>query len=213
MGFFDSLKKIMNTAEKIGDVVGDIVNSDEQKSESSAKSAQQPTNATAQELIATGNVPAKPSVLLQDEYGDSKLSYKLSGDFVEFNSHCEMYPSYQYEPDNNEDYTDYKENTPQLVCGPFNDAYDAGEEFIKTGTLSGREFSKSDNPCFLFSAKFDYYKEIMYAYVFAEGTERSLDVLAVTYNRDIEGTALEKKLCAALDEVASTYTETKMNEV
>lgn len=193
MGIFDKIKKLF--------------------SETPEESAPQPTEkkpapTISPNLLETADIPPKPLRTITGEYGDSISTFSLSGDFIEFNSHCELDPSYQYEPDNNEDYTAYKENTPYLFFGPFDDAYDDGEEYVENGKVSDRNITESKNPYFLFSAKYDYFeKEILYAYVFAQGTEREFDVLGVAYNREIEGTALEKKLCAILDETALSYKE------
>lgn len=60
---------------------------------------------------------------------------------------------------------------------------------------------------FAFKTKLPYYGKLLYCYGFRDGTAREREAFGLTYNKDIEGTPLEKKLIAALDDAASTYTE------
>ncbi len=203
--FFDSLKKIFDT-------VDDLTKSSEQNVSDPTKAA----NTANDNILATENVPAKPSVKRETiffggEEGDDEfsVSFMLSGDFIEFNSHCELDPAFQYEPDNNEDYTEYKENLPQIFIGPVNSVYDAAEQFEANGAPVGDNFESIGNGTFLFKSTFDYHGDAMYAYAFASGTTQKYNALALTYNRKFIGTPLERKLKAALDEAAATYSEIK----
>ncbi len=208
MGFFDSLKKIINAAETVS----------KQLNSASASAAPAPKKTepavssvsakkTPQNILDSGNVPAKQSVLIEDEYGDKKYTFRLSADFIEFNSHCEMSPSYQYEPYSSEAYTEFLQNYPNIFIGPHDDVYYA----VENGQPIGKEYEKLDNKYFAFKTKLPYYGELLYCYGFRDGTAREREAFGLTYNKDIEGTPLEKKLIAALDEAASTYTETKIN--
>lgn len=178
------------------------------------KSTNQQNKKTPDDILESGDIPSKPSVKRSTFFysGDEKfdVTFMLSGDFIEFNSHSEIDPSFQYEPFNDEEFTSYDETLASIGFGPFDDQiYDAAENFVKNGKSSGREFLKSDSKYFLFRATFSYYNKILYAYVFAPDTAMEYQALGLEYNPDVEGTSLEKKLIAALDEVATTYKETK----
>lgn len=160
------------------------------------------------ELLESGNIPAKKPVLFEDEFGDKKYTFRLSGDFIEFNSHCEMMPSFQYEPHNNDRYTVYLENYPQILIGPYDDIYYA----VENDSPVGEAYEKLDNKYFAFRTKTVYYGDTLYCYAFRDGTAREREMFGLTYSRDIDGTLLEKKLMAALDEAASTYTESEINK-
>ncbi len=199
MGLFDSLKKILETAENVAKTVA--------------------SEAAAPETSDSGlypDAPAKPSVKRTTTFfggpeGDDAfdVSFMLSGDFIEFNSHCELDPAYQYEPDNDEDYTEYKEGLPSIFFGPFDPAYTAAQKYEASRALPNADCETVENDAFFYKGMFDYYGQAMYAYVFAAGTPMEYQVLALTYDRKCVGTPLEQKLKAALDEAAATYTETK----
>ncbi|MDE5853758.1 MAG: hypothetical protein K2H19_01685, partial [Ruminococcus sp.] len=155
------------------------------------------------ELIESGNTLAKKALLFEDEYDNKKYSFRLSGDFIEFNSHCEFMPSFQYEPNNNESYTGYLENYPKIFIGPENDVYDA----IENNAPVVDEYEKLDNKYFAFKAELFYYGEILYCYGFREGTAREHEIFGLTYSQDIENTPLEKKLTSIFDEAIESYTE------
>lgn len=159
---------------------------------------------TLDEIIATGNIPAKKAVLFKDDYcGEKNYSFILSGDFIEFNSHCEFMPSFQYEPYNDESYTGYVENYPKILIGPESNVYNA----IQNNASVVELYEKLDHKYFEFRASLIYYDEILYCYGFRKGTAREGEIFGVNYNQDIEGTPLEKKLTAILDEAVESYTE------
>lgn len=212
MSLFESLKKILNTAENVSkqlEKLSDNSNPTMQSKQTEKKAA--PGRKTSSRLFETGNIPPKPSKRVNDEFGDKRYSFMLSGDFAEFNSHCEMSPSFQYEPDNNEDFTEYKENTPQLMIGPNDTIYDGVENFSESSVPVGKAYERVQNPYFLFKTKLDCCDEILYCYAFADGTAREREMFGIQYSSDIEGTPLEKKLMAALDEAVSTYSENEVN--
>lgn len=218
MGLFDKIKDFVNSGEldKITETVGNKVNAflSEQTGvnrthEASAERAAAPT--ASSELIATGNIMPKPCFTVEDEYGDKKYSFELSRDYIVFSSGCEFDPSYQYEPLSSEEYTEYDDNLPVISIGPNNKIYEAAESFEKNGTASGLNITVCDIPCFLFSTQFEEYGKKFYAYAFAAGTAREYEMLCVQYNPGIAGTALEKKLIAAVDNAAATYKEEKIN--
>lgn len=224
MGFFDSLKKLVDTAE----AVSKQLNSSSAPSAAPKKAEPAVSNVsvkkTPQSVLDSGNISAKPSVKREttafggeDANDEFKASFMLSGDFIEFESHCELDPSFQYEPDSSKEYTEYDERLPIIAIGPDiapgSMVYDSAEKYLKEGAACGRDFEKIDNGTFLFRTKFDYPKfgMILYAYVFSDKTLWGHQMIGLQYNADIEGTLLESKLKAALDEAASTYTETKIN--
>lgn len=157
-----------------------------------------------EQLIESGNIPSKKAIFFEDEFlRDKNYSFSLSGDFIEFNSHCEFIPSFQYEPYNDESYTGYVENYPKILIGPERDVYNA----IENNAPVVEQYEKLDNKYFAFKAVLFYYGEILYCYGFRDGTAREHEIFGLTYSQDIEGTPLEKKLTAILDEAVASYTE------
>ncbi len=228
MGFFDALKKIAGAAAKeIGEAAKEAAQSvSENKGgasttqQNTAKTSSAQTKKTPSETISSGNRPAKASVERKTEFfggetGDDMFDvrFMLSGDFIEFNSHCEVEPAFQYEPDSTIEgdlYTGYESNLPHIGIGPCNDIYRAVEEFEKTGKLPDGDYEKCDNEYFAFRCSFDNYGDKYYAYAFRSGTTREKEMLSLDYLPDIVGTPLEKKLKAALDEAAASYKENKV---
>lgn len=228
MGFFDTLKKIAGAAAKeIGEAAKEAAQSvSENKSGAAAQNTAKPaaaqTKKTPAETISSGNNPAKASFQVKTEFfggetGDDMFDvrFMLSRDFVEFNSHCEVMPAYQYEPDStaaeNDLYTGYEGNLPHIGIGPDNGIYKAVEEYEKSGVLPSGDYEKCDSEYFAFRCSFDAHGLKYYAYAFKSGTTREKEMLSLDYLPDVCGTQLEKKLKAALDEAASTYTETLSN--
>lgn len=217
MGLLDALKKIAGAAadivEDVAAQANDALSSEEKKVTESANSAGTQNQASAT-LLATADRAAKPSVRRETTFfgtddAEYDVSFLLSGDFIAFNSHCELEPSFQYEPDNDADYTAYEKGLPNIFCGPIKVAYQAAKQYLETKEECGREFAAINNGTFLFRTKLPYAGDVLYAYVFSPDAVMPLDVLGLTYPASVEGTPLEKKLIAALDEAAETYTETK----
>ena len=207
MGFLDSLKKIVIAAESDDKRINSSASSSVSPKKTEPADFNVPVKKTPQDILDSGNIPAKKSVLFEDEFGDKNYSFSLSGDFIEFNSHCEMMPSFQYEPHSNDNYTVYLENYPQILIGPYDDIYYA----VENDSPVGEAYEKLGNKYFAFRTKMVYYGDALYCYAFRDGTAREREMFGLTYSRDIEGTLLEKKLMAALDEAASTYTESEIN--
>lgn len=191
MGFFDPLKKIVNAAESVSKQLNTPTVSPSAASEKKpAAPPASPVGKTPQDIIDSGNIPAKKSVLIEDEYGDKKYTFSLSGDFIEFNSHCELDPSYQYEPYSSREFAGSLENYPGIFIDPHGDVYDAVENDRPVGT----GYEKLDNKYFAFKTRLAYYGEHLYCYAFRDSTAREREMFGLTYNKDIEGTPLEKSL-------------------
>lgn len=157
-----------------------------------------------EQLIESGVIPAKEAVLFKDDYyGERNYSFMLSGDFIEFNSHCEFMPSFQYEPYSDEDYTRYAENYPIIFIGPEQDVYKA----IENNAPVVEWHEELDSKYFAFRASLNYYGEILYCYGFRKGMARENEIFGLTYSMDIEGTPLEEKLTAILDKAIESYKE------
>lgn len=221
MGFFDAMKKIIGDAQQLKSQLDSMSDTSAAKTQHPAQKPIRPAAApdtaarkTDAALLETGHVPAKPSVRRNDYgYRDDKdydISFLLSGDFIEFNSHCEDDPAFLYEPQNNEEYTCYQDNHP-YICFSANDAvYYAIEAYHKTGT-GGNDFTKIENGTFLFKARTEHFGNVLWMYAFSAQSAREGEAICLEYAPDIVGTPLEQKLIAALDEAAMTYTETKSN--
>lgn len=198
MGFFDIIKKI--TTEKRHCV---------QQTEKTFAAMENKTDAA---LLKTGEIPAKPSIRRKTlGYRNNvqyEVSFLLSGDFIEFNSHCELEPSYQYEPLNQAAYTGYQENYPEIFFGVPDAVYDAIEEYHKTGTV-GKDFTLIENSVFLFKTRIECVGDVLWIYAFSAQSAMEENALCLQYHPDIVGTPLEQKLLAILDEAAKTYVETK----
>ncbi len=211
MGFLDSLKKFVDAASDIVDDVADEANELLSKAEDKVKET------VAENNTAQAPAPvAKPSVQRETtffggETGDDeyRITFMLSGDFVEFNSHSEWDPSYQYEPTCTGDYTEFRSGLPCIFFGPVDEAYAAAETYLAGGRPDAKEFIEMADDSFLFRIKLPMGKaETLCAYVFAKGTPLEQQVLGLTYPNGMVGTPLERKLIAALDEAAQTYTQT-----
>lgn len=174
------------------------------------KPQQQMDESVLQKLLASGNFPAKSSVLRECSFG-ADFTFMLSGDFIEFNSHSEMDPSYQYEPDNNDEFTGYKPDHPVIAFGPCDELYDAVDAYLENGERCGKDFREVNDGNFLFCTKLNYYDQLLYAYAFANETTWDHQMLGLMYPPALEGTPLEQKLLAALDEAARTYREVGVN--
>ncbi|MBQ8961907.1 MAG: hypothetical protein IJ071_11970 [Ruminococcus sp.] len=158
-------------------------------------------------LLKTGDTPPKETVQRNFSVISKEIYFDLSGDFIEFNSHCELDPAYQYEPDSDSDFTGFKEDYPQIWFGPTEEIRSAVEEYFKNGT-AGIDFVELRNDHFLFAATVDYYGDRLRFYAFNENTHGGLySGIGLVYSRNYEGTSLERKLIAALDEAAATYDE------
>lgn len=172
---------------------------------------------TPQHILMSGNIPAKPSVPVEKitvggaKCKEYRMSYMLSQDFVEYDSRSKLVPAYQYEPDyrftGGNAFTESKEGYPKLAFGPVAEVYMGVEKFLKHRTKFGKAFRVSDNRNFLFSTKIDFNGGILYLYAFSEKTIWSHEMIGVLYHPDVQGTTLERKLMAALDEVVRTYQE------
>lgn len=216
MGLFDKIKSFVNSGEldRLTETVGKTVNTflNEQAAAAqnhSAPSANQNSNAPS-DLLATANIPPKPDFTVNGDNGNKKYSFQLSGDFIEFSSHCEFIPSYQYEPLSSNDYTEYDGSLPIIAIGPGKIIHNAAESFEKGEAVTNITVTTCDSPYFLFSASFKEYDKKYYAYAFAKNTAREHEMLCVQYDPKLSGTALEKKLIAAVDKAAATYKETNI---
>ncbi|MGN0664939.1 MAG: hypothetical protein ACI4KF_00280 [Huintestinicola sp.] len=203
MGFLD---KLLNAFKKQDNSLSAEINEAVPSEKDAPSEGQTPT-----EIIASGNEAPKPYFTVEQEFGDKKYSFELSHDFIEFNSHSEADPAFQYEPYNDEEFTEYDGRLPELYICPDDDIYDACE-FSESGEGStDLTLSPCSQKSFLFSTEFEKYGLIYYAYGFDSGSARETEMLCVSYSPDVKGTALERKLRAALDHAAETYTESELS--
>lgn len=198
MSFFDKLTDMVRAVEnKLGRKAAE-------PEADTAPAAEEP--APKDPLLESADIPPKPNFKAESGFGDKYYSFELSGDFIEFNSHCEMEPSYRYEPYSTENYTEYDGRLPIIAIGPDDTVFNAAISYEGGGALpSGAKSCES--PSFLFSMHFGRNNKKIYAYAFSGGTARAHEMLFLEYDPGIEGTALEKKLCSILDHAAETYME------
>lgn len=190
MGFFDKFKKKKPAEEQTA----------------------VPETSAAGDILGTASLPPKPDFTVKDDFGDKEFSFRLSGDFIEFNSHSEADPSFQYEPLSDEEYTAYDENLPIISICPNDTIYEAAENFENDGTLPEGEYQKCAGSYFLFTASLEERGRVLYAYAFAGGTAREYEALCLEYPPAVAGTELEKKLKAILDRAAESYSECEPEE-
>lgn len=223
MGLFDKIKAFAENGgldrltETVGKTVNSLMNERQESSAASAAAAHAERSVNdnaasdkAEKILGSGNVPPKPYFTVNEEYGDKKYSFELSRDFIEFNSHSEASPSFQYEPFSDEDFTEYDGELPVLCICVNNKIYDASESFEASGKAEGLDVVPCSHPCFLYSTSFTEYGKKYYAYGFASGTARETEMLFAAYSPKLSGTALEKKLIAAVDHAVQTYSESEL---
>jgi len=182
-------------------------------SEPTAEQEQTHGSLTPDEILESGSLPAKPSVLRQEVFFDGEnaeeewtYQFLLSGDFVEFNSHAEPEACHQYEPFLEEEFTGYDPKLLTFMLSNEDMVWDAVETFKKTGTV-GTDCRPVNAGKMLFRTKIPYYDQVMTFYGFDRGNSWENFGMCMVYNRDVEGTPLEAKLLAALDEAAASYRE------
>lgn len=171
---------------------------------------------TPKEILESGLLPAKSSLLREDFFYDGEegmdkyvMRFMLSGDFVAFNSHAEPEACHQYEPFSDADFTGYDSRLPFFMLTDEDVVYEAVAAFKKNGTV-GTECQEPVNRKMLFRAKIPYYDQVMVLYGFDKGNSYKNSGMCMVYHRDVEGTPLAQKLLAALDEAAATYTEERL---
>ena len=176
--------------------------------------------ATPRDILESGTIPPKPSILREDFFCDTGVSgeeteityqFLLSGDFVEFNSHAEPEACHQYEPFSEETFTGYNAKFPCFMLSDEDTVWDAVTTYKKTGTV-GTDCRPVKAGKMLFRAKIPYYDQVMTLYGFDRGNSWDNFGMCLVYNRDVEGTPLEDKLLAALDEAAASYREIPTKE-
>ncbi len=160
------------------------------------------------ELIKSALIPPKPSFTFSEEYGDKKYTFELSRDFIPFNSHSEADPSFLYKPFSDEEFTGFEQGLPYIAIAPdYDEIYDAVERFENGEDVNDIAITKCGLPCFAFTVRFEKFGEMYYAYAFASGTARESEMLFVSYEPSLSGTALEQKLFSVLDNAAASYIE------
>ncbi len=221
MGLFQFLGKIMDHADDLKTLTENVKKMQENASQASVQKQNEPNhpvaekqtgNRTPKDILQSASSPAKPSVRKEETFydGDNEavMQFMLSGDFVAFNSHAEPVATHQYEPFSNEAFTDYDGTLPCFMLSCEDVVYRAVEEFKKHGTV-GTKCQPAGAGKMLFRAKLPYYDQVMVMYGFERGTSLQNFGMCMVYHHDVEGTPLEEKLLAALEEAAATYTEIK----
>lgn len=177
-----------------------------------------PTYHTSPEVLATGNVPAKPSRKVDFEIYDgedgeirTKVTFDLSGDFLDTDGDICYIASYL--PNINDDdydsgYSD--DNTPLfgVVDAPDNKIYELIKKVENGGVPDDALMYLPVNdmgPYVCFKAKVEDRGRATYFYYCPLYEHCDLKCqFGVSYNSDSFGTPLEKKLMAAVDEAVRT---------
>lgn len=178
-----------------------------------------PTYTTPQEVLDTASIPAKPSREITYEIFDGKdaeirvkVSFDLSGDFIE--TECEFDYGAMYLPNCDDDFDDnYSDsNTPyfEMVSAPDDEIYymidkcrnggtpDNAMMFLRVDDMGSRiQFKAKVKNRF---GKIEYFYNCQFHDEF-----NPQSYIGVCYNADVVGTPLEKKLMAAVDEAARTF--------
>lgn len=178
-----------------------------------------PTYTTPQEVLDTASIPAKPSRKIEFEVFDGenaeirvKVTFNLSGDFLETAGDVHYLASYlpTIDDDYDADYSD--SNTPLFGVLDVDDEiiYNMAEKFDKGGVPeNAMMFLRVDDmgPRIQFKAKVkNRFGKIEYFYNCQFHDEfNPQSYISVCYNADVVGTPLEKKLMAAVDEAARTF--------
>ena len=200
MGFLDNIKKLLSGGMNTDNTENNSVYSDAAPLSDDKKSI-------SDELLKSAELTPKPYFMVESEYGPKRFFFELSRDFIEFNSHSEADPSYQYEPWSDEEFTGYNDDLPVMFICPDDDIYDASESFEKGEPVDELNITECELSCFLYSTSFEKYGKLFYAYAFASDTARETEMFCVQYDPRLAGTALEKKLKAALDHAVQSYRE------
>lgn len=177
-----------------------------------------PTYHTSPEVLATGNVPAKPSREIEFEIYDGedaeirvKITFDLSGDFLETCGDVHYLASYlpTIDDDYDSDYSD--SNTPLFGV------YDADEEIIYNMAEKFDNGGVPDDammflpihdmdPRVRFKAKIENRGVVKYFYYcrLYDYIPDFKTCFSVSYPKNVVGTPLEKKLMAAVDDTVRT---------
>lgn len=176
-----------------------------------------PTYTTPQEVLDTASIPAKPSRKIEFEVFDGenaeirvKVTFNLSGDFLETAGDVHYLASYlpTIDDDYDADYSD--SNTPLFGVLDVDDEiiYNMAEKFDKGGVPENAMMFLPVNdmgPRSRFKAKVEDRGRATYFYYCPLYEHCDLKCqFGVSYNSDSFGTPLEKKLMAAVDEAVRT---------
>ena len=210
MGLFDKFKKVMDTVEKIGDIIETTV--DTVNTVTTANTADS-LNASQGNLVEELPLTSASRMVEDEECGDGddeyKVTFQLNEDFRPADSHAgEVRFLHTYAP--GEEYGE-EGTRPYVAVLMDNDVYESVQEFKEKGTFAGAKELVALGGKFHFKAKKEYYGDMMYFY----GIDRCQGFwenngLCMVYPKSYVGTENEKKMMAVLDEAAETYCEEKM---
>lgn len=176
-----------------------------------------PKYTTPQEVLDTASIPAKPSREITYEIFDGKdaeirvkVSFDLSGDFIE--TECDFDYGAMYLPNCDDDFDDnYSDsNTPyfEMVSAPDDEIYYMIDKCRNGGVPDDALMYLPVNdmgPYVCFKAKVEDRGRATYFYYCPLYEHCDLKCqFGVSYNSDSFGTPLEKKLMAAVDEAVRT---------
>lgn len=177
-----------------------------------------PTYTTPQEVLDTASIPAKPSRKIEFEVFDGenaeirvKITFDLSGDFLETAGDVHYLASYlpTIDDDYDEEYSD--SNTPLFGVLDVDDEiiYNMAEKFDKGGVPENAMMFlpiHDMDPRVRFKAKIENRGMVNYFYYcrLYDYIPDFKTCFSVSYPKNVVGTPLEKKLMAAVDETVRT---------
>lgn len=214
MGLFDKFAKAIGLEGKAKEYLGDIVETIGDSIEETIKDKAEDNKAENTIINAQDDlVILGTSHLVEgEEYADDdkyRVTFMLNDAFKKANSHAaevSMLNTYAPNAECGEE-----GNIPYIAIQCDDDVYCAVEDFKVNGTFDSAIELTPLNGKFYFKAKMEYYSDMMYFY----GIDRcdgfwENNGLCLVYPKEYAGTENEAKLMRVLDEVAESYTETKV---
>lgn len=203
MGLFDGLKKVVDQLESVArDTIDDVTGTVN-------KAMDDHKNNTGGRFQLSGSKHWVEQTGYCDDDSEYEMKFFIDKAFENVDScACEIEMVYVYAPNKqNIDET----AKPYVAIFSENFAYQAVEEYKRGRTVSGATDLTPLNGRFYFKAKKEYHGDMIYFY----GLDRfngfwQNNALGVVYPKSYVGTIDEMKVMKMLDEVAESYTETKI---
>lgn len=173
------------------------------------------------DFSAAANVPPKPSrevreTLYDDDNGREvhiEYSFMLSGDFVDSSTNAgEIDYMAVYAPDCDDDFCQYDIGMSAFIVSsaPENEIYDMIDKYKHSGTPNDVYSFERVNDMgskVYFRACAVVRGSVFYFYAIDRGISYINNYIGVMYEKELHGTALERKLMSEVDEAVRSYKE------